>query len=85
VETHRAAPEEGCPVSQLSFPLASLSFETVGWIMNEPARLADALAARGLPGDQELSDLFRNLGDTLPEQLQRMSRATQAVNEGGGK
>jgi hypothetical protein len=66
-----------------AFALEDLGFETVGYINREPRRIAEALDARGLSGDHELADLFRNFGDILPNQLQRMTIAIAAIEKGG--
>lgn len=66
--------------SPQTFHLDDLGFDSLGYMTREPQALADALAARGLPGDAELAELFRNFGDILPTTLWRMSLAIAAIN-----
>ena len=70
-------------MSAKTFHLEDLGFETVGYMNREPKRLAEALEARGLPGDAELAEIFRHFSDILPNTLQRMTLAITALEKGG--
>ena len=62
-----------------TFALDDLGFDTCGYMNREPRLLAEHLDRRGLPGDAQLADLFRNFGDILPTTLQRMTLAIRAM------
>ena len=72
---------------KLSPPGSSFSldgtFEDCGYMTREPKRLAELLAARALPGDAEMAELFADFGAILPVALERMSHAADAIENGG--